>query len=232
MVDAWFRALPFVPQSRSELDSARSQLEDGTQGNRHPEYAGQRFLQRPQWRARSPEDLSTRPARRSSGRRRPRHGAGRELDSAGRTSEGPPLALELAQGLNAQIALAKVRPDSALAELAALRIEGWYELTFVSPFYCGGAGAVLPGGAAPGRRAEGGSIGLVPGPRREHDARAGFPWAGDPCRGAHPSGHSGGPGSRHTLRRVSRSLAGERPGLRPLLDQAMEERAALPEQTQ
>ncbi|MBA3318855.1 MAG: hypothetical protein H0T50_12310 [Gemmatimonadales bacterium] len=60
-----------------------------------------------------------------------------DLDSAGRITAGPPLALELAQGLSAQIALARDRPDSALAELEALRIEGWYELTFVSPFYGG-----------------------------------------------------------------------------------------------
>jgi tetratricopeptide (TPR) repeat protein len=60
-----------------------------------------------------------------------------ELDSAGRTLEGPPLALELAQGLWTQIAAAQGQPDSALAELDALRIDGWYELTFVSPFYSG-----------------------------------------------------------------------------------------------
>jgi hypothetical protein len=33
--------------------------------------------------------------------------------------------------------VANGRPDSALADLEALRIEGWYELTFVSPFYSG-----------------------------------------------------------------------------------------------
>jgi hypothetical protein len=60
-----------------------------------------------------------------------------ELDSAGRTADGPPLARELAQGLRAQSALANGRSDSALAALEALRIEGWYELTFVSPFYSG-----------------------------------------------------------------------------------------------
>jgi hypothetical protein len=60
-----------------------------------------------------------------------------ELDSAGRTAEGPPLALELGQGLRAQIAVANGLSDSALADLEALRIEGWYELTFVSPFYSG-----------------------------------------------------------------------------------------------
>ena len=47
-----------------------------------------------------------------------------ELDSAGRTADGPPLALELAQGLQARIALANGRSDSALADLEALRIEG------------------------------------------------------------------------------------------------------------
>jgi hypothetical protein len=51
------------------------------------------------------------------------------LDSAGRTDGGPPLALELAQGLRAR--------NGTLADLEGLRIEGWYELTFVSPFYSG-----------------------------------------------------------------------------------------------
>jgi hypothetical protein len=60
-----------------------------------------------------------------------------ELDAAGRTADGPTLARELAQGLRAQIALANGRSDSALADLEVLRIEGWYELTFVSPFYSG-----------------------------------------------------------------------------------------------
>jgi hypothetical protein len=58
---------------------------------------------------------------------------------AGRAGGGPPLALELAQGLRARIAAARGQPDTALADLEALRIDGWYELTFVSPFYSGAA---------------------------------------------------------------------------------------------
>ena len=137
-VDAWFRALPFVPQSREELGAARSRLE--------------------RWDARESATRSTRASAFYSGHNGvhqilktyllglldTRLGDGghamvraAELDSAGRTAEGPPLALELAQGLRAQIAVANGRSDSALADLEALRIEGWYELTFVSPFYSG-----------------------------------------------------------------------------------------------
>ena len=137
-VDAWFRALPFVPQSPEELGAARSRLE--------------------RWDAGESATRSTRASAFYSGHNGvhqilktyllglldTRLGDGghamvraAELDSAGRTSEGPPLALELAQGLRAQIAVANGRFDSALADLEALRFEGWYELTFVSPFYSG-----------------------------------------------------------------------------------------------
>ena len=138
LVDAWFRALPFVPQSREELGAARSRLE--------------------RWDARESATRSTRASAFYSGHNGvhqilktyllglldTRLGddghvmvRAAELDSAGRIAGGPPLALELAQGLRAQIAVANGRFDSALADLEALRFEGWYELTFVSPFYSG-----------------------------------------------------------------------------------------------
>jgi hypothetical protein len=137
LVDAWLSALPFVPQSRAELDAARSRLarwdpgaaSESTQPSAF--YSGHKGVHR---------ILKSYLLGLLDARRGDLAGAlvrAAELDSAGRTSQGSPLALELAQGLRAQVASAKGRPDSALAELEALRIEGWYELTFVSPFYGG-----------------------------------------------------------------------------------------------
>ena len=138
LIDAWFSALPFVPMTPAELDAARGRL------------AG--------WDARDTTSESTHPSAFFSGHNgvRPilktyvlglldaRHGDPAaatarvaELETVGGAAEAPPLARELAQGLRAQVDLANGKPDSALAVLEALRIEGWYELTFVSPFYGG-----------------------------------------------------------------------------------------------
>jgi tRNA A-37 threonylcarbamoyl transferase component Bud32/TolB-like protein len=138
MADAWFRALPFVPQSRKELGAARSRLERWDAGE-----AATRSSQPSAFYSAHNDVyqilkayllglLDTRLG--DTTRARVRAAA---LDSAGRTREGPPLALELSQGLRARIAAAQGHPDTALALLEALRIDGWYELTFVSPFYSG-----------------------------------------------------------------------------------------------
>ena len=47
------------------------------------------------------------------------------------------LAEQLATGIRAQGMLAACDADGALALLEGLEIEGWYELTFVSPYYAG-----------------------------------------------------------------------------------------------
>jgi serine/threonine-protein kinase len=138
LVDAWFSALPFVPASAADLAAVRTRLA--------------------QWDATDTTTESTQPSAFFSGHNgvRPllktfvlglldaRRGDAAaatarmsSLESAGSAPGAPPLALELAQGLRAQVALAKGEPDNALAALEALRIEGWYELTFVSPFYGG-----------------------------------------------------------------------------------------------
>ncbi len=138
LVDAWFNTLPFVPATRGELDASRARLA--------------------RWDATDTTLLSTQPSAFFSGHNgvRPilklyvlglldiRRGATAEamkgveqLQGMGAATEGPPLALELAEGLRAQMALAKAQPDSALASLEALHLEGWYELTFMSPFYGG-----------------------------------------------------------------------------------------------
>ncbi len=138
IVDAWFSALPFVPATRPELDAAHARLA--------------------RWDARDTTNESTRPSAFFSGHNGVRPllktyvlglldarradlaaatARAAELDTAGNAPGAPPLASELAQGLRAQVDLAEGHPDSALAALEALRIEGWYELTFVSPFYGG-----------------------------------------------------------------------------------------------
>jgi tRNA A-37 threonylcarbamoyl transferase component Bud32/tetratricopeptide (TPR) repeat protein len=138
LVDAWFRALPFIPQSREELQAARSRLVqwDGSEAvtrSTQPSafYSGHNGVHR----VLKTYLLGRLDSRLGDTDRATLRAA--ELDSAGRTADGPPLALELAQGLQARIAVANGRSDSALADLEALRIEGWYELTFVSPFYSG-----------------------------------------------------------------------------------------------
>ncbi|HJR50534.1 MAG TPA: protein kinase [Gemmatimonadales bacterium] len=138
LVDAWFRALPFVSQSREELDATRSRLErwnagDTAMRSTRPSafYSGHNGVHR----ILKTYLLALLDIRLGDGGRAMLRAA--ELDSAGRITASPPLALELAQGLRAQIALANGRPDSALADLEGLRTEGWYELTFVSPFYSG-----------------------------------------------------------------------------------------------
>jgi tRNA A-37 threonylcarbamoyl transferase component Bud32/TolB-like protein len=138
LVEAWFRVIAFVPPPRKELEATRARLvqldgEDFVTGSPQPSafysaHSGvHRFVKTYllgllETRLGDTAGATVRAA---------------ELDSAGRTADGPPLASELAQGLRAQIALASDRSDSALAGLQALRIEGWYELTFVSPFYSG-----------------------------------------------------------------------------------------------
>jgi TolB-like protein len=138
LVDAWFRALPFVSQSRKELEAARSRLvqwDGGEAVTRSTQpsafYSGHNGVHR-LLKTYLLGQLDTRLGDTNRATVR-----GAELESAGRTAGGPPLALELAQGLQARIAMANGRSDSALADLEALHIDGWYELTFVSPFYSG-----------------------------------------------------------------------------------------------
>jgi tRNA A-37 threonylcarbamoyl transferase component Bud32/TolB-like protein len=138
LVDAWFRLLPFVPQSRDQLAATRSRLarwDAGEVATRSKQasafYSGHNGVHQ----ILKTYLLGLLDTRLGDSARAMVRAA--ELDSSGRATEGPPLALELAHGLRAQVALAKGQPDSGLAALEADRIEGWYELTFVSPFYSG-----------------------------------------------------------------------------------------------
>jgi tetratricopeptide (TPR) repeat protein len=57
------------------------------------------------------------------------------LEAEGGTAAARELARQLALGVRAQGMLQAGRPAQALNLLADLQVEGWYELTFVSPYY-------------------------------------------------------------------------------------------------
>ena len=138
LADAWFRALTFVPQSRKELEAARSRLvqwDAGEAVTRSAQASAFYSAHNGVHQILKTYLLGLLDTRLGDMARAMLRAAA--LDSAGRTTGGPPLALELAQGLRARISTAQGQPDSALVELDALRIDGWYELTFVSPFYSG-----------------------------------------------------------------------------------------------
>jgi TolB-like protein len=59
------------------------------------------------------------------------------LEARGGTEGGRALARQLAVGVRTQLALARGDAARALALLSTDQIEGWYELTFVSPYYAG-----------------------------------------------------------------------------------------------
>ena len=228
LADAWFRALPFVPESREELQAARSRLvqwDGGEAATRSTQpsafYSGHNgvhrvlktyLLGRLDTRLGDTDRAAVRAA---------------ELDSAGRTADGPPLALELAQGLQAGIALANGRSDSALADLEALRIEGWYELTFVSPFYSGAMERFTrrscSGSKAAARKRSDGTVASARTRRRSWSSSDRRCW---PKHGS--SGHSAGRAKRPDC--MTRFVALWRecdPDSRSLLDQAIAERTAL-----
>jgi serine/threonine-protein kinase len=138
LIDAWVSALPFVPMTITELAAARTRLAkwdatDNTSESTNPSafFSGHNGV-RPVLKTYLLGLLDTRRGDRAGAVARLA-----ELEALGGAQDGPPVALELAQGLRAQLDLANGQPDSALAALEALRVEGWYELTFVSPFYGG-----------------------------------------------------------------------------------------------
>jgi tetratricopeptide (TPR) repeat protein len=58
-----------------------------------------------------------------------------DLRGRGETEGERQLARQLADGVEAQHLVHRGAPDEAMALLSGLRIEGWYELTFVSPYF-------------------------------------------------------------------------------------------------
>jgi tetratricopeptide (TPR) repeat protein len=233
MVDAWFRALPFVPQSREELEAARSRLvkwDAGEAVTRSTQPSAFYSAHNDVHRVLKSYLLGLLDTRLGDTARAMVLAA--ELDSAGRTTDGPPLARELAQGLRAQIALAEGRSDSALADLEALRIEGWYELTFVSPFYSGAmerfTRAELLREKGRGEKALGWYRGL--GQNTTQELVFLGPTTLAQARIQRALGRS-----REAARLYDEFLALWResdPELKPMLDQAAAERASLSERTQ
>ena len=60
-----------------------------------------------------------------------------ELEARGTTEDRRRLGRQLAAGVRAQGAVRSGNLRQALSLLSNLEIEGWYELTFVSPYYAG-----------------------------------------------------------------------------------------------
>ena len=60
-----------------------------------------------------------------------------DIEELGTTEVGHGLALQLATGVRAQEAVRSGNLTLALNLLSNMKIEGWYELTFVSPYYSG-----------------------------------------------------------------------------------------------
>ena len=138
LAEAWFSALPFVPMTKPELDAARARLaewnaNDSTAASTHPSafYSSHNAV-RPIIKTYLLGLLDARRGDPAGARARIT-----ELDAVANVPGGPPLAAELVQGIRAQVDLRDKHPDSALAALPGLRIAGWYELTFASPFYAG-----------------------------------------------------------------------------------------------
>jgi len=138
IIDAWFGALPFVPMTAADLDAARTRLTkwdatDTTFQSTHPSafFSGHNGV-RPILKTYVLGLLDARRGDPVAVTARLR-----ELEAVGSAPGASPLGLELAQGLRAQADLASGQRDSALAVLEALHLEGWYEVTFVSPFYGG-----------------------------------------------------------------------------------------------
>jgi tetratricopeptide (TPR) repeat protein len=138
LMDAWFSALPFVPMTPTELDAARARLTrwdaaDTAYQSTHPSaFFSVHNGMRPILKTYLLGLLDARLADAVAATARLR-----ELEAVGSAPGANPLGLELAQGLRAQADLASGQRDSALAVLEALHLEGWYEVTFVSPFYGG-----------------------------------------------------------------------------------------------
>jgi tetratricopeptide (TPR) repeat protein len=134
---AWFSTLPFVPVSATELESLQNALHTGLgapfgeSDNPSSFFSAQNGV----------HDLVNQylqgliASRLGDGDDAIRIAAA--LDEQGATEGGRSLARQLVTGVRAQEAVRSGDPEQALNLLTDLDIEGWYELTFVSPYYDG-----------------------------------------------------------------------------------------------
>jgi tetratricopeptide (TPR) repeat protein len=134
---AWLATLPFIPSSVEETESLRGELEAAF---------GQPSVE-------SPNPSSFFSAQNGvhdlvklylQGILASRSGDGEEairiatdLENRGATENARGFSRQLAAGVKAQEAFRSGDPAQALNLLSNLEIEGWYELTFVSPYYSG-----------------------------------------------------------------------------------------------
>ncbi|MCI0436632.1 MAG: hypothetical protein L0271_23790 [Gemmatimonadetes bacterium] len=136
-VRAWFAALPFLPAAEASPAAARQRLlawsGAASAGSPLPSsfFSAHNGVQ-PILRTYLLGLLSLRSGDQPSAR-----SAGAALEATRGLANAESLARQLATGGSALSSEAAGDDAAALAQLTALRIEGWYELTFVSPFFAG-----------------------------------------------------------------------------------------------
>lgn len=134
---AWIAALPFSGTGDAELDSMRGALRARAAGpvavSEQPSsfFSAQNGVH-PQVNLYLRGVLAARSGDLAEAQR-----LADSLDVSAGTEGARELARQLATGVRAQRALAEHDTAAALTLLSDLRIEGWYELTFVSPWYAG-----------------------------------------------------------------------------------------------
>lgn len=136
-VRAWFAALPFVPADIASRASALRRLAAWRGAPTAASPLPSSFFSahngvHPILRTYLLGLLALR-----SGDALPARSAIATLEATRGLANAESLARQLATGLRAFSSLAAGDEAAARAELEALRIEGWYELTFVSPFFAG-----------------------------------------------------------------------------------------------
>ncbi len=134
---AWFAALPFLPTSRAEIGQAIAQLEEWKNADDISSLRPSAFFSahngvHPPIRTYL-LGLLTAKLGNINGALLYADVLEREQGTVGRVA----LARQMGRGLRAHIAIQQGRQADALAEFEQFKIEGWYELTFVSPFYSG-----------------------------------------------------------------------------------------------
>lgn len=134
---AWLAALPFIPSSPALMKPLRDELQAAS-GQPFPESSNPSSFFSAQNGVHDLVNLYL------QGIMASRSGDGSaalriatELEALGATEDRRGLSHQLATGVKAQEAVSSGDSTQALDLLSGLEIEGWYELTFVSPYYSG-----------------------------------------------------------------------------------------------
>ncbi|MFQ5674821.1 MAG: protein kinase [bacterium] len=134
---AWFAALPFLPTSRTEIELAIAQIEEWENANDISSQRPSAFFSAHNGVHASLRTYLLGLLAAKLGNVNSALLYADALEQEQGTMGRVALARQMGRGLRAHIGILQGRQADALAELEQLRIEGWYELTFVSPFYSG-----------------------------------------------------------------------------------------------